>query len=633
MTVVPFLLILQVLSVRAIPGLVPSTYCKTAIPGKCESRIDVFAARMDSAFSVVAYSPEKFDQCTAEGTYKPAENFGEIVFGQRLSTTGFQISFAEPVECKALCVKQYKDTSNKYVSSYNDLLSGIKSYYDRHWFIDSLPVTVCHQVADKEKSVCERSIPLGCLTGGGKSPSQTCEALFGDTSASKYFLLNHFDFKIRYAPQAPDGQADAGNTMGKIIAAEVTPRSILHNGDKLDCSSNAPLVLPFGLQSPLDITYSYSVTFEEVKDVSWTSRWDYLLASSPSHTNIQWLSIVNSLIVVIFLTGLVALVLVRTLYRDVSRYNKLDSSGNEAQEEFGWKLVHGDVFRAPSYPMLLSVFVGSGTQLALMAVITLFFACFGILSPAHRGAFGTCALAVFVCLGASAGYVSARLYKFFGGLCWKTNVLATALFCPGIVVTVFLTLNVVLSALHSSMAVSFTTILALLAMWLLVSLPLSAIGAFFGFRKDVITVPTRTNQIPRQIPPQACYTRFIPSVLLAGLLPFGCIFIQLFFIFNSIWGHQLFFMFGLLFIIFLVLLNYKWYWRSFVSSGSTALFVVLYSFHYYVTKTEYKGFVSAFLYFSYTTLVASLLFLLLGSVGFLACFLFIRKIYSVVKVD
>ncbi|VDM02324.1 unnamed protein product [Schistocephalus solidus] len=301
--------------------------------------------------------------------------------------------------------------------------------------------------------------------------------------------------------------------------------------------------------------------------------------------------------------------------------------------------------------MLLSVFVGSGTQLALMAVITLFFACFGILSPAHRGAFGTCALAVFVCLGASAGYVSARLYKFFGGLCWKTNVLATALFCPGIVVSVFLTLNVVLSALHSSMAVSFTTILALLAMWLLVSLPLCMLGAFFGFRKDVIAVPTRTNQIPRQIPPQVCYTRFFPSVLLAGLLPFGCIFIQLFFIFNSIWGHQLFFMFGLLFIIFLVLLvstsettillcyfhlcseNYKWYWRSFVSSGSTALFVVLYSIHYYVTKTEYNGFVSAFLYFSYTTLVASLLFLLLGSVGFLACFLFVRKIYSVVKVD
>lgn len=71
---------------------------------------------------------------------------------------------------------------------------------------------------------------------------------------------------------------------------------------------------------------------------------------------------------------------------------------------------------------------------------------------------------------------------------------------------------------------------------------------------QVIEVPTRTNQIPRQVPPQACYTRTFPTILLAGLLPFGCIFIQLFFILNSIWGHQLFFMFGFLFLVFIVLL-------------------------------------------------------------------------------
>lgn len=81
----------------------------------------------------------------------------------------------------------------------------------------------------------------------------------------------------------------------------------------------------------------------------------------------------------------------------------LSVQANETQEEFGWKLIHGDVFRSPRHPMLFSVLIGSGTQLALMSAITLFFACFGILSPAHRGAFATCALAVFVCLGASAG--------------------------------------------------------------------------------------------------------------------------------------------------------------------------------------------------------------------------------------
>ena len=30
----------------------------------------------------------------------------------------------------------------------------------------------------------------------------------------------------------------------------------------------------------------------------------------------------------------------------VFRYNQIDS-GEDAQEEFGWKLVHGDIFRPP----------------------------------------------------------------------------------------------------------------------------------------------------------------------------------------------------------------------------------------------------------------------------------------------
>lgn len=43
----------------------------------------------------------------------------------------------------------------------------------------------------------------------------------------------------------------------------------------------------------------------------------------------------------------------------------------DAQEEFGWKLVHGDVFRPPRYALFLSVFVGSGCQILAMVAITL----------------------------------------------------------------------------------------------------------------------------------------------------------------------------------------------------------------------------------------------------------------------
>ncbi|CAJ0946835.1 unnamed protein product [Ranitomeya imitator] len=63
----------------------------------------------------------------------------------------------------------------------------------------------------------------------------------------------------------------------------------------------------------------------------------------------------------------------------------------DAQEEFGWKLVHGDIFRPPKKGMLLSVFLGQGTQIFIMTFITL----------------------------------------SFGGEKWKSNVLLTALLCPG----------------------------------------------------------------------------------------------------------------------------------------------------------------------------------------------------------
>lgn len=57
----------------------------------------------------------------------------------------------------------------------------------------------------------------------------------------------------------------------------------------------------------------------------------------------------------------------------------------DAQEEYGWKLVHGDVFRPPSFsPMLLSVLCGTGVQVLAMTLSTITFAFLGFLSPANR---------------------------------------------------------------------------------------------------------------------------------------------------------------------------------------------------------------------------------------------------------
>lgn len=249
-----------------------------------------------------------------------------------------------------------------------------------------------------------------------------------------YYPFNHVDLVITYHSGATEewgvGFRENG---GRIISVKVTPSSKNHqNPDKLDCLINEPVEIPstsLPQGQKLNITYTYSVTFLSNNAIKWSSRWDYILESM-SHTNIQWFSILNSLVIVLFLSGMVAMIMLRTLHKDIARYNQIEC-GEDAQEEFGWKLVHGDVFRPPRKGMLLSVLLGSGTQVFCMTLVTLAFACLGFLSPANRGALMTCAMVLYVLLGTPAGYVSARVYKSFGGIKWKSNVLLTSMLCPG----------------------------------------------------------------------------------------------------------------------------------------------------------------------------------------------------------
>lgn len=105
-----------------------------------------------------------------------------------------------------------------------------------------------------------------------------------------------------------------------------------------------------------EVVYTYDVKWER-SPVRWAHRWDIYLRANPED-EIHYFSIMNSLMVVLFLTGCLAAIMLRALRRDISSYNEVQSL-EEAQEESGWKLVHGDVFRPPSTsPMLLSVLAG-----------------------------------------------------------------------------------------------------------------------------------------------------------------------------------------------------------------------------------------------------------------------------------
>lgn len=64
------------------------------------------------------------------------------------------------------------------------------------------------------------------------------------------------------------------------------------------------------------------------------------------------------------MASLVATILIRTVRRDLAKYEQLmvDGGAGDMKDEAGWKLLTGDVFRAPSRPKALCVYVGTGTQ-------------------------------------------------------------------------------------------------------------------------------------------------------------------------------------------------------------------------------------------------------------------------------
>jgi transmembrane 9 superfamily protein 2/4 len=141
-------------------------------------------------------------------------------------------------------------------------------------------------------------------------------------------------------------------------------------------------------------------------------------------------------------------------------------------------------------------------------------------------------------MGSFAGYYSARLYKLFAGKQWKRSTFLTATLFPLVAFAIFFTIDMLLTSAGASTAVPLTTLVALVLLWFGISLPLVLVGAYFGFTKPAIEVPVRVNQIARHVPEQMWYTHPLFAIALGGILPFGAVCIELFFIMSAMWLHQ-----------------------------------------------------------------------------------------------
>ena len=623
------------------PGVSPEVYTR-------DEEILMFTEHVNSKKTHMPFEFYDLPGCpapkmTEARKKRQRKNLGARLQGIELKPAPYTMKIMQDVPCTPLCQSNIKVKKLKWLRKL------IERQYRIHMNLDSLPVLM----RSRRLNYAVRGFPIGFAA----PPSYT------GLDEDEYYVYNHLKFIITY--ENISGSADKIHITGfdvyPISMAHEIPESGLTPATEIDtCNAEGakPVVndpstyLPLKVETgktELPVIYSYEVEWVQ-SELPWADRWDVYLIGSPDD-EIHSFAIVNSLMIVLFLTGVSATIMIRTLRKDIAGYNDMHTL-EEAQEETGWKLVHGDVFRPPSTsPMVFSILVGTGLQIGSAFFLTMVCAMVGLINPLKKGQTLTAILFLYVLCGSIAGYFSARIFKFCGEKAWKRNMFLTATALPGVLVGIFMLLNIFLHMAGAATAVGFLTILAIFSLWVCISTPLVFIGSFLGFRAEKVGVPVKVNTVSRYIPKLPWYATPPKSFLVAGILPFGSVCIELFFIMSALWLHQIYYMMGFLLIILVILWatcalisvvmsylqlcaeDHRWWWKSFCNCASAGLYLFLYSLWFLQTRLELVGALPVIVYITYMGIISLCFSLFCGSTGVFCSFLFIRQIYGALKVD
>jgi transmembrane 9 superfamily member 3 len=455
------------------------------------------------------------------------------------------------------------------------------------------------------------------------------------------------------------------------------------------------------VETGVTLSFHLHVQWESTNE-EFHSRFDRYLDHEFFKHPIHWFSVFNSFMMVLFLMGLVALILLRTIKKDYARYGIGDLEESERDgllvdedgkplsdkhtEDSGWKQVHGDVFRAPLLLPFFAALIGTGWQLVALSVSVIVFAVLGPLHGEVHEERGEMLHSVIVCYSLSsivAGYTSGQFFKMYypttaaarrqnpeKTTLWQIVMGLTVLLLPTITVCIVSVLNTVSLFYGTINTIPFLVIIKLFLIWVCVSIPLTVVGTMMGRHGAMSSAnaagrkaggasggpldyfPCRVNAIPRPIPEDVpWYGKPAGLIPLAGLLSFGSIFIELYYVLTSLWNYKFYHVYGFLLGVYTILCivvsmtsiivvyfclnaeNYLWHWTAFGSGASTAVYVFLYGIYYFLFKTQMHGLLQTVYYFGYMAMIALNLGILCGTIGHGAASRFVRAIFQNVKVD
>ncbi|SCU97927.1 LADA_0H09362g1_1 [Lachancea dasiensis] len=450
--------------------------------------------------------------CPPSENKKPLHlSLDEVVRGDRKWQSDYNLKFGVDLECERLCDRKTQPQALKEA----DRL--IRQAYMAHWIVDrDMPAATTFVKARDGKKFYTAGFPIGAV----------------DSDTGKAYLNNHVTLVIRYYTSDINKHT--------IVGFEVYPKSVSDYHCPGSSKDYERYELNVDEEETTFIPFTYSVYWREEFHNDWSHRWNFFMSeempgSSRSSRSFHWISLANN----IFIVGMMSFVVTMV-------FMKSRGDGPVAFLASSWSTEH------TNFLTQLNLVTAMGIQFLFAVLGSLIITCaFNRFQEIRRwvlttaivcfifGAYASSALGTLLAPGQRVGI-------FFSIAC------GCAL--PGLTLLVVLSLNSIVWAKESTNALPFGTIILLMASYFVICGPLSVLGALSARRikadhklklddasplSFLLTSLRDSARTDTEFTSPAKLPKYIQSptllTLTSGAAPFVVIFVELLFVYKSLW--------------------------------------------------------------------------------------------------